>query len=264
MSDAKDKEEAGQDLAPAQVPVEVVEPGGVHAEAQGEESSQAGAKEENPNSLQDGCPPVVGTVSDDKQNENVSSNVEPPPQQSAGLVSSENEQDLDKDESQHVQSAVASDSKAETNEMPTQETNEAGDSNVSLAKPGAAENVEDTKIADSKKTESKTGEHVDGVAPVNHDTTNTLDVASADAKVENIDGEQMEIKEQEIETPLPKEKGTLSLKDIFLLDENDEGSESGAEEEQSAFMKELENFFKEKNMEFKPPKFYGEGLNCLK
>ncbi|XP_077215849.1 AT-rich interactive domain-containing protein 6-like [Tasmannia lanceolata] len=43
-----------------------------------------------------------------------------------------------------------------------------------------------------------------------------------------------------------------------------EGNESGSEAEQAAFMKELENFFREKSMEFKPPKFYGEGLNCLK
>ncbi|XP_010270579.1 PREDICTED: AT-rich interactive domain-containing protein 5-like isoform X2 [Nelumbo nucifera] len=42
------------------------------------------------------------------------------------------------------------------------------------------------------------------------------------------------------------------------------GDESGTEEEQAAFMKELENFFRERNLEFKPPKFYGEGLNCLK
>ncbi|XP_073001109.1 AT-rich interactive domain-containing protein 3-like [Typha latifolia] len=43
-----------------------------------------------------------------------------------------------------------------------------------------------------------------------------------------------------------------------------DGDDSGSEEEQTAFMKELENFFKERSMEFKPPKFYGEGLNCLK
>ncbi|KAK9109551.1 hypothetical protein Sjap_017611 [Stephania japonica] len=43
-----------------------------------------------------------------------------------------------------------------------------------------------------------------------------------------------------------------------------EGDESGSEDDQAAFMKELENFFKERNVEFKPPKFYGEGLNCLK
>ncbi|KAJ7953259.1 AT-rich interactive domain protein [Quillaja saponaria] len=36
------------------------------------------------------------------------------------------------------------------------------------------------------------------------------------------------------------------------------------EEDQLAFMKELENFFRERSLEFKPPKFYGEGLNCLK
>ncbi|KAK8939930.1 AT-rich interactive domain-containing protein 3 [Platanthera guangdongensis] len=42
------------------------------------------------------------------------------------------------------------------------------------------------------------------------------------------------------------------------------GDDPGTEEEQAAFMKELENFFKEKSLEFKPPKFYGEGLNCLK
>ncbi|KAK3224482.1 hypothetical protein Dsin_011507 [Dipteronia sinensis] len=51
----------------------------------------------------------------------------------------------------------------------------------------------------------------------------------------------------------------------FLLDEDYECNESGTEEEQSAFMKELEIFFRENSMmEFKPPKFYGEGLNCLK
>lgn len=43
-----------------------------------------------------------------------------------------------------------------------------------------------------------------------------------------------------------------------------EGSESGTEDDQSNFMKELELFFRERTMEFKPPKFYGEGLNCLK
>lgn len=43
-----------------------------------------------------------------------------------------------------------------------------------------------------------------------------------------------------------------------------EGSESGTEDDQSNFMKDLELFFKERSMEFKPPKFYGEGLNCLK
>ncbi|KAL0304845.1 UNVERIFIED_CONTAM: AT-rich interactive domain-containing protein 3 [Sesamum angustifolium] len=51
----------------------------------------------------------------------------------------------------------------------------------------------------------------------------------------------------------------------FLLDANDgTGDESGTEEEQAAFMKELETFHRERCLDFKPPKFYQEPLNCLK
>lgn len=51
----------------------------------------------------------------------------------------------------------------------------------------------------------------------------------------------------------------------FLLDANNvTGDESGTEEEQTAFMKELETFHRERCLDFKPPKFYQEPLNCLK
>ncbi|EPS64293.1 hypothetical protein M569_10487, partial [Genlisea aurea] len=51
----------------------------------------------------------------------------------------------------------------------------------------------------------------------------------------------------------------------FLLDPNDvTGNESGTEEEQDAFLKEIELFHRERCLEFKPPKFYQELLNCLK
>lgn len=51
----------------------------------------------------------------------------------------------------------------------------------------------------------------------------------------------------------------------FLLDANDAtGDESGTEEDQAAFMKELETFHRERSLDFKPPKFYQEPLNCLK
>ncbi|KAF2286362.1 hypothetical protein GH714_015416 [Hevea brasiliensis] len=43
-----------------------------------------------------------------------------------------------------------------------------------------------------------------------------------------------------------------------------EGYESGTEEEQAAFIKEVETFYKENNLEFKAPKFYKEELNLLK
>lgn len=50
----------------------------------------------------------------------------------------------------------------------------------------------------------------------------------------------------------------------FFLSSQSMEDADGSEEEQAAFVRELENFFKENNMEFKPPKFYGENLNCLK
>ncbi|KAG1364204.1 hypothetical protein COCNU_11G010310 [Cocos nucifera] len=62
------------------------------------------------------------------------------------------------------------------------------------------------------------------------------------------------------EQPAPIESSNQSFTFDYFLD----GDDSGTEEEQAAFMKELENFFRERSMEFKPPKFYGEGLNCLK
>nr|XP_043636587.1 AT-rich interactive domain-containing protein 6-like [Erigeron canadensis] len=44
----------------------------------------------------------------------------------------------------------------------------------------------------------------------------------------------------------------------------DEGYESGTAEEQETFMREVEAFYRAKGIEFKPPKFYGQHLNCLK
>ncbi|XP_071685676.1 AT-rich interactive domain-containing protein 6-like isoform X2 [Rutidosis leptorrhynchoides] len=44
----------------------------------------------------------------------------------------------------------------------------------------------------------------------------------------------------------------------------DEGYESGTADDQERFMKEVDNFYKARGLEFKPPKFYGQMLNCLK
>ncbi|GFQ04155.1 AT-rich interactive domain-containing protein 3 [Phtheirospermum japonicum] len=35
-------------------------------------------------------------------------------------------------------------------------------------------------------------------------------------------------------------------------------------EDQAAFMKEIESFYRERAMDFKPPRSYGQPLNCLK
>lgn len=62
----------------------------------------------------------------------------------------------------------------------------------------------------------------------------------------------------------PKTNGKLTPRRSFLLDENIGGSVTGTEEEQKDFLSELHSFFSENGMEFKPPKFYGDLLNCLK
>ncbi|EPS58625.1 hypothetical protein M569_16188, partial [Genlisea aurea] len=41
-------------------------------------------------------------------------------------------------------------------------------------------------------------------------------------------------------------------------------SDDGTPEEQAAFHKEVERFYRERGMDFKQPKFYGHPLNCLK
>ncbi|KAJ4846619.1 AT-rich interactive domain-containing protein 3 [Turnera subulata] len=52
----------------------------------------------------------------------------------------------------------------------------------------------------------------------------------------------------------------------FLLDPSSagDGYESGTEEEQVAFMKDVQSFYKDNGLDFKPPKFYKEELNLLK
>lgn len=109
-----------------------------------------------------------------------------------------------------------------------------------------------------------------------------IETGSGEVGPENV-GDLAEMNDKEVEAVEPKENNATeeSLRadeagkesqvnmegsnQSFLFDpQSFEGDESGTEEEQAAFMKELENFFKERKLEFKPPKFYGEGLNCLK
>ncbi|KAG5382430.1 hypothetical protein IGI04_033900, partial [Brassica rapa subsp. trilocularis] len=91
-----------------------------------------------------------------------------------------------------------------------------------------------------------------------------LCVASSDTKSEVGASGGLNNGVHQIGQPSPGLDRPMSPKRSFLLDDTSEGYESGTEEDQSAFMKELGQFFRERNMDFKPPKFYGEGLNCLK
>ncbi|XP_011100020.1 AT-rich interactive domain-containing protein 5 [Sesamum indicum] len=55
-------------------------------------------------------------------------------------------------------------------------------------------------------------------------------------------------------------KAVFTQASLPLTAEGDDGTP----EDQAAFMKELESFYHGKAMDFKPPKFYGQPLNCLK
>ncbi|XP_057436824.1 AT-rich interactive domain-containing protein 5 isoform X2 [Lotus japonicus] len=69
---------------------------------------------------------------------------------------------------------------------------------------------------------------------------------------------------QELVTPKSRERNVREMKSVLNDTEVVDYDEPGASLEREAFMKELENFYRERSLEFKPPKFYGEPLNCLK
>ncbi|XP_041014402.1 AT-rich interactive domain-containing protein 6-like [Juglans microcarpa x Juglans regia] len=74
-----------------------------------------------------------------------------------------------------------------------------------------------------------------------------------------------EIKEQVSKSKL-NEGNEVPMKgsEQSFLSALDEGDDSGTEEEQTTFMTAVENFYKERSLEFKPPKFYQKELNLLK
>ena len=101
----------------------------------------------------------------------------------------------------------------------------------------------------------------------NHNDPTTPQPAPDDTKpgIKNVLEVESKDGEEQVAEPVDNENPD-SPQNMFFLDADHyyDGNESGTEEDQSAFMKELENFFRERSMDFKPPKFYGEWLNCLK
>ncbi|KAJ6351920.1 hypothetical protein OIU76_001185 [Salix suchowensis] len=65
-------------------------------------------------------------------------------------------------------------------------------------------------------------------------------------------------------TPRTKHDSATKAKNAWTDIKMGEADVAGTIEEQAAFMKDLEIFYKQNIMDFKPPKFYGEPLNCLK
>lgn len=76
---------------------------------------------------------------------------------------------------------------------------------------------------------------------------------------------ESEVKESKPEVHVGYEVSKESSNLSFLFEPPvAEGDESGTEDEQAVFAKEVENFYRERNLEFKHPKFYKEDLNLLK
>ncbi|XP_022638580.1 AT-rich interactive domain-containing protein 6 isoform X2 [Vigna radiata var. radiata] len=113
--------------------------------------------------------------------------------------------------------------------------------------------------------DSKTSDNGDPM-PASHNEPAISQSAPADTNAEFVNVLEVENKADEKQAIDPADNGNSNSKHLSFLDADHsyDGNESGTEEEQSAFTKELENFFRERSMEFKHPKFYGEGLNCLK
>ncbi|KAJ4829955.1 AT-rich interactive domain-containing protein 3 [Turnera subulata] len=121
----------------------------------------------------------------------------------------------------------------------------------------------DAKAEPSQRPETESGHDIVTGPKQQSEPATPLPPAS-NIKSENESGKELNNGKKQIDVLTPQNNGNSSSKRSFLLEDSQDGSESGTEEEQLAFMKELHNFFRERSMEFKPPKFYGEGLNCLK
>lgn len=126
---------------------------------------------------------------------------------------------------------------------------------------------EDEEMGDANQTENAAACEKNSAVKVEKENGGE----SAEMKDEE-NGREIVQFEEDCETPLNQETpgggrpiNAEGSNHSFLLDPQlGEGYESGTEDEQAAFMQELANFFREKGLEFKPPKFYGIGLNCLK
>ncbi|KAK7360380.1 hypothetical protein VNO77_02369 [Canavalia gladiata] len=136
-------------------------------------------------------------------------------------------------------------------------------SNADTAETTVEVKPEACEVADSKTCDNDDSNSI----PSSHDEPNTPQAFPAGIPAEIKSRLEIEDKDNENQTAVaPADNGSLISKNLYFLDPDHsyDGNESGTDEEQSAFMKELEIFFRERSMEFKPPKFYGEGLNCLK
>ncbi|XP_020228080.1 AT-rich interactive domain-containing protein 6 [Cajanus cajan] len=159
----------------------------------------------------------------------------------------------------------ASGAKLDAEELPQSNKDVENNDNTCQNSIGDVEMAEEVKPEACGVIDGKTCDNGNPM-PASHNEPATPQPALADTNTEIMNVLEVENKADEKQATEPADNGNSNSKHMFFLDADHsyDGNESGTEEDQSAFMKELENFFRERSMEFKPPKFYGEGLNCLK
>ncbi|XP_020208236.1 AT-rich interactive domain-containing protein 6 isoform X2 [Cajanus cajan] len=257
MGDAKESEEAGQNVPFAEAQVQ---PEGLAAPV---------SVEDTLNYVENWKVEVDAPMED--KNVKPEANSECIPQQN--VVNSKNTlhsvpaidsvQALNKTEGEY-----ASVVKTKAEEVPQCDKGIENDANVCQNNADVADTAVEVKPKSFEVTDSKTHNNDDSNS-INsgHHEPNTPEAVPTDIKPEIKSGLDIENKINEKQVAVAHvDNGNSISKNLCFLDPDYsyDGNESGTEEEQSAFMKELENFFRERSMEFKPPKFYKEGLNCLK
>ncbi|KAI3717418.1 hypothetical protein L1987_69020 [Smallanthus sonchifolius] len=131
------------------------------------------------------------------------------------------------------------------------------DTEVVAEKHEQLENEEEHNFRSPSPSRTDSGSGNGGNREYEADDVMEGKLSTEGVSVTKIEPELLPLVEDEIKT-LENQKSFLLEPDTAVEDE------SGSEEEQVTFMKELETFHKERCLEFKPPRFYGEPLNCLK
>ncbi|TKY58412.1 AT-rich interactive domain-containing protein 3 [Spatholobus suberectus] len=265
MSDSKENEEAGQNVLLAVEETQQF----VEAQVQPEGLAAPVSIGDTSNHVENGKVEVEAPAED--KNAKPEANSECIPQQD--VVNSENTlhsipvmdnaQVLHKTEGKH-----ASDVKSKSAEVPQHDKGTENGANVRQSNADTAETTVEVKPEAFDVADIKTCNNGDSNSiRSSHNEPNTPQAVPTDIKAEIKSGLEIKNKDNEKQDAVAcADNGNLISKNLYFLDPDYsyDGNESGTEEEQSAFMKELENFFRERSMEFKPPKFYKEGLNCLK
>lgn len=263
MSEAKENEEAGQDVPLAVEETEML----VEAQLQPEDLAAPVSVEDTSNHVGNSKVEVEAPAEDKNVKAAANSQCIPP----QDVADSENTLHSVMESAQvlnETEGGNVSDMKSKAEEVPQCDKGIENDANVCQNTADTTEltvevNLEALEVADSKTRNNGDSNSIHS----SHNEPNTPQAAPVDIKAEIKSGSEIENKDNEKQAVVAQADNENSIsKNLYFLDPDYsyDGNESGTEEEQSAFMKELENFFRERSMEFKAPKFYKEGLNCLK